>query len=60
MRNLDWLTFSSGFTVALFFMTAAFPPSQILDEAKTGALLSFTAFPLAVVLGRAVGLHSIR
>jgi NhaA family Na+:H+ antiporter len=29
-----------GFTVALFFSTAAFPPGKTLDEAKLGALLS--------------------
>jgi NhaA family Na+:H+ antiporter len=29
-----------GFTVALFFATAAFPPGPLLDEAKIGALLS--------------------
>ena len=29
-----------GFTVALFFATAAFPPGPLLDEAKLGALLS--------------------
>ena len=46
-----------GFTVALFFATAAFPPGEILDETKMGALLSFVALPLAVALGRAVGLH---
>jgi NhaA family Na+:H+ antiporter len=46
-----------GFTVALFFATAAFPPGEILDETKMGALLSFIALPLAVILGRAVGLH---
>lgn len=46
-----------GFTVALFFATAAFPPGDILDEAKVGAFLSFVALPLAVALGRAVGLH---
>jgi NhaA family Na+:H+ antiporter len=40
-----------GFTVALFFATAAFPPGAILDEAKMGALLSFIAAPLAIVLG---------
>jgi NhaA family Na+:H+ antiporter len=37
-----------GFTVALFFATAAFPPGPILDQAKMGALLSFVAAPLAV------------
>ena len=40
-----------GFTVALFFATAAFPPGATLDEAKMGALLSFTAAPLAIGLG---------
>ena len=29
-----------GFTVALFFATAAFPPGPHLDQAKLGALLS--------------------
>lgn len=29
-----------GFTVALFFATAAFPPGPMLDETKIGALLS--------------------
>jgi Na+:H+ antiporter, NhaA family len=29
-----------GFTVALFFATAAFPPGVILDQAKLGAMLS--------------------
>jgi Na+:H+ antiporter, NhaA family len=43
-----------GFTVALFFATAAFPPGAILDEVKMGALLSFLAAPLAIVLGRVV------
>jgi NhaA family Na+:H+ antiporter len=41
-----------GFTVALFFTTAAFPPGLVLDEAKMGALLSFLAAPLAVLIGR--------
>jgi NhaA family Na+:H+ antiporter len=49
-----------GFTVALFFATAAFPPGEILDEAKMGALLSFVAAPLAIVLGRALGLRPKR
>jgi NhaA family Na+:H+ antiporter len=43
-----------GFTVALFFATAAFPPGDVLDEAKMGALLSFVAAPLAVTLGVAL------
>lgn len=49
-----------GFTVALFFATASFPPGSTLDEAKMGALLSFVAAPIAIVLGRAVGLRAGR
>jgi NhaA family Na+:H+ antiporter len=41
-----------GFTVALFFATAAFQPGPVLDQAKMGALLSFLAAPLAIGLGR--------
>jgi len=43
-----------GFTVALFFTTAAFSPGPIQDEAKIGALLSFLAAPLALGAGRLV------
>jgi NhaA family Na+:H+ antiporter len=43
-----------GFTVALFFSTAAFPPGRTLDEAKLGALLSLgsagVAYLVAVLL----------
>ncbi len=47
-----------GFTVALFFTTAAFPPGYpALDEAKMGALASFVAAPLAIIVGRAFGLR---
>ena len=45
-----------GFTVALFFATAAFPSGAALDEVKMGALFSFIAAPLAIGLGRIVGL----
>lgn len=38
-----------GFTVALFFATAAFPPGDLLDQTKMGALLSFSAALLAIV-----------
>jgi NhaA family Na+:H+ antiporter len=44
-----------GFTVALFFATAAFPEGQLLDEAKMGALLSFSAAILAVGAARVLG-----
>jgi len=49
-----------GFTVSLFFATAAFPPGPLLDEAKMGALMSFLAAPLAILLGRLVGLRRPR
>lgn len=37
-----------GFTVALFFATAAFPAGGLLDQTKMGALLSFGASIVAV------------
>ena len=43
-----------GFTVALFFTTAAFSPGAIQDEAKIGALLSILAAPIAIAVGRLV------
>jgi NhaA family Na+:H+ antiporter len=47
-----------GFTVALFFTTAAFPEGgQGLSEAKMGALASFAAAPAAIVLARALGIR---
>ncbi len=45
-----------GFTVSLFFATAAFTDPFLLAETKMGALLSFFAAPLAVIAGRLVGL----
>ena len=45
---------SIGFTVSLFFATAAFPEGAALAETKMGALLSFFAAPLAIVIARAV------
>ncbi|MDP9323371.1 MAG: Na+/H+ antiporter NhaA, partial [Acidobacteriota bacterium] len=47
-----------GFTVALFFATAAFRPGPLLDEAKMGALMSLLAAPIAIVLGRQMGTMS--
>jgi NhaA family Na+:H+ antiporter len=41
-----------GFTVSLFFATAAFPEGPALAETKMGALLSFAAAPLALALSR--------
>ena len=45
---------SIGFTVALFFATAAFPGGPGLEETKMGALLSLVAAPLAIVLARII------
>ena len=50
------VTAGIGFTVALFFATAAFREGATLDEVKMGALLSFVAAPIAIVFGRLVGL----
>jgi len=41
-----------GFTVALFFATAAFEPGAIQDEAKLGAMLSVSAAVLAFAAAR--------
>jgi Na+:H+ antiporter, NhaA family len=41
-----------GFTVSLFFATAAFPAGAALAETKMGALLSFSAAPLAIIASR--------
>lgn len=48
---------SIGFTVSLFFATAAFPVGTALAETKMGALLSFAAAPIALVVSRIVRLH---
>jgi NhaA family Na+:H+ antiporter len=43
---------SIGFTVSLFFATAAFSDGPALAETKMGALLSFVAAPLALAASR--------
>ena len=45
-----------GFTVSLFFSTAAFSDPFLLAETKMGALLSFFAAPLTILAGRLAGL----
>ena len=45
---------SIGFTVSLFFATAAFAEGPALAETKMGALLSFAAAPLALIVARVV------
>jgi NhaA family Na+:H+ antiporter len=60
-RDVDWRDIAVvgcaaglGFTVALFFATAAFPPGAALDQSKLGALFSVAsagvAFAAAAVL----------
>jgi NhaA family Na+:H+ antiporter len=51
---------SIGFTVSLFFATAAFPAGAALAETKMGALLSFMAAPLAFVVARLAGWQGSR
>jgi NhaA family Na+:H+ antiporter len=46
------ITAAIGFTVSLFFATAAFPGGPALAETKMGALMSFAAAPLALVASR--------
>jgi NhaA family Na+:H+ antiporter len=49
-----------GFTVALFFCTAAFPPGDLLDQTKMGALLSFSAAAVASVAALGLGVGRFR
>jgi len=44
-----------GFTVALFFATASFPPGPLLDQTKMGALLSFSSAGIAWIAARLLG-----
>jgi len=48
------VTGAIGFTVALFFATAAFPAGEALEQAKLGALFSVSAGVLAPVAARAL------
>lgn len=41
-----------GFTVALFFATAAFQPGATQNAAKMGALLSFVGLPLTILAAK--------
>ena len=50
-----------GFTVALFVSVAAFTvPGPIQDSVKMGALLSFAAAPLSILIGKALGIRPLR
>lgn len=46
-----------GFTVALFFATAAFEPGATLNAAKMGALLSFVGVPLTIIASIVLGVR---
>jgi NhaA family Na+:H+ antiporter len=49
-----------GFTVALFFATAAFPDGDLLAQTKMGALLSFASTGLAVGAAMLLGVGRFR
>ena len=48
-----------GFTVALFFATAAFPEGDLLDETKMGAVLSFSAAVVALLAAVALRVRRV-
>jgi NhaA family Na+:H+ antiporter len=56
-RDLVVIGFTAGigFTVALFVATVAFPAGAAQDSAKMGALASFLAAPLAILVARMIG-----
>ena len=64
MRVVDLATIgfvaAIGFTVSLFIATVAFAPGDVQDAAKMGALLSFCAAAIAILLGRLTGVEKIR
>lgn len=51
---------SIGFTVSLFFATAAFPDGPALAQTKMGALFSFVAAPVALGVARIVRVRAAR
>jgi Na+:H+ antiporter, NhaA family len=48
-----------GFTVALFFATAAFPTGPLLEQTKMGALLSILGGAIAIGLSRLVRVRQV-
>lgn len=46
-----------GFTVALFISVVAFPAGELLDSVKMGALFSFGAAILTIVLAKILGIR---
>ena len=61
MRMIDLLVVGCvaaiGFTVSLFIASVAFDPGPVQDAAKMGALFSFAAAIIAVVVGRLAGVE---
>ncbi len=61
MRTIDLLIIgfiaAIGFTVSLFISAVAFPGGDIQDAAKMGALLSFGAVFLSLLVGRIIGVQ---
>lgn len=51
------VTAGTGFTVALFVATMAFPEGAALEGAKMGALASLVAMPLALLAGRVLNIQ---
>jgi Na+:H+ antiporter, NhaA family len=61
-RDLIVVGFAAGigFTVALFFATAAFPAGPLLEQTKMGALLSVSSSVAAFVAAAALGVGRYR
>ena len=55
MRTIDLFVIGCvaaiGFTVSLFIATVAFPPGDVQDAAKMGALFSFVAAIISIIAG---------
>lgn len=49
-----------GFTVALFVSTVAFPPGNLLDMAKMGALFSFGSMVITVIAAKLLRVTPVR
>jgi NhaA family Na+:H+ antiporter len=48
-----------GFTVSLFFSAVAFGPGEVQDAAKMGALFSFGAVFLSLIVAKIIGVKKI-
>ena len=63
MRTVDLFVIGCvaaiGFTVSLFIAAVAFPPGDVQDAAKMGALLSFGAAIVSIVAGKLLGVRKM-